>query len=136
MSLGIDAEGLVAPSKLYGHLSAGTPIAAITPPCSDLQLLVQNHGCGRWFANGDAQPLAEWIRELRADPIKAGACGAAARNLLLRCASPDRITDRYWKLLNRHLPAEKLFTPVTHPLEAQSLNGTVTSLNSASSFTG
>ena len=129
VSLGIDAEGLVAPSKLYGHLAAGTPIAAITPAGSELQRLVQTTGCGRWFANGDAQPLAEWIRELRADPIKAGACGAAARNLLLRCASPDRITDRYWKLLNRHLPAEKLLNPVTHPLDAQRLNGTVTSLN-------
>lgn len=40
VSLGIDAEGLVAPSKLYGHLAAGTPIAAITPPGSELQHLV------------------------------------------------------------------------------------------------
>ena len=107
VSLGIDAEGLVAPSKLYGHLAAGTPIAAITPPGSDLQRLVQNHGCGRWFANGDSAQLADWIRQLRAEPELAAACGSAARELLLSSASPQIITERYWSLLQRHLPADK-----------------------------
>jgi hypothetical protein len=93
-------------------LSSRTPIAAITPPGSDLQRLVQSSGCGRWFANGAVLPLAEWIRELRAQPNKAAACGAAARELLLSSASPELVADLYWQLLHRHLPADKQLNPV------------------------
>lgn len=104
VSVGIEAEGLVAPSKLYGHLAAGTPIAAITPPGSELQQLVQSSGCGAWFANGDAEALADWIRRLAADPAEVQRCGAAARQLLQISASPNRITEQYWTLIRRHLP--------------------------------
>jgi glycosyltransferase involved in cell wall biosynthesis len=108
VSLGIEAEGLVAPSKLYGHLAAGTPIAAITPPGSELQQLVQESGCGSWFANGDAEGLAGWILQLRDNPQELERCGQAARSLLERRASPERITDAYWRLLERHLPAGRV----------------------------
>ena len=116
VSLGIDAEGLVAPSKLYGHLAAGTPIAAITPHGSELQHLVQTNGCGRWFANGASQQLADWIRQLHARPQLAAACGLASRELLLSSASPELVTDRYWELLNRHLPVSKQLNSLTPPL--------------------
>ncbi|MFO7630412.1 MAG: glycosyltransferase family 4 protein [Prochlorococcaceae cyanobacterium] len=105
VSLGIDAEGLVAPSKLYGHLAAGTPIAAITPAGSYLGELVEAEGCGRWFANGDADGLASWIKQLRAQPQLAVAAGAAARSLLQRTASPDRVVEAYWQVIAPHLPA-------------------------------
>lgn len=112
VSLGIEAEGLVAPSKLYGHLAAGTPIAAITPSGSALQHLVSHSGCGRWFANGDAEDLARWIRELKANPNTARACGDAARQLLLCSASPELVVSRYMDVLERHLPEKKsLVTP-------------------------
>lgn len=107
VTLSIEAEGLVAPSKLYGHLAAGTPIAAITPACSYLHELVESAGCGRWFANGDAEGLAAWIRQLKADPVAAAACGEAARRLLERTATPEIITSRYLRLIERHLPEHK-----------------------------
>ncbi|MFY8148229.1 MAG: glycosyltransferase family 4 protein [Prochlorococcaceae cyanobacterium] len=108
VSLGIEAEGLVAPSKLYGHLSAGTPIAAITPPGSELQELVQSSGCGAWFANGDAEGLADWILQLKANPQERNQRGQAARALLESKASPELITNQYMHLLERHLPAGKV----------------------------
>lgn len=108
VSLGIEAEGLVAPSKLYGHLAAGTPIAAITPEGSELQQLVRSSGCGAWFANGDSDALADWIRHLVDHPEVAQCHGEAARQLLLAEASPELVTDRYWSLIRRHLPLEKL----------------------------
>ncbi|WP_398336401.1 glycosyltransferase family 4 protein, partial [Vulcanococcus sp.] len=46
VTLSIEAEGLVAPSKLYGHLAAGTPIAAITPANSYISEFVEAEGCG------------------------------------------------------------------------------------------
>lgn len=111
VTLGIEAEGLVAPSKLYGHLAAGTPIAAITPASSYLRQLVEEESCGRWFANGDAQGLADWILELKADCQQAVACGNRARNLLLRTAAPELVTAQYLQLIERHLPEQKSLVP-------------------------
>jgi glycosyltransferase involved in cell wall biosynthesis len=108
VSLGIEAEGLVAPSKLYGHLAAGTPIAAITPAGSYLRQLVEQHHCGRWFANGDSPGLADWIRHLVAHPAEAAGLGRSARDLLLTSASPDLITHQYLDVIRPHLPQAKL----------------------------
>ncbi|MFM7550533.1 MAG: glycosyltransferase family 4 protein [Cyanobacteriota bacterium] len=108
VTLSIEAEGLVAPSKLYGHLAAATAIAAITPPCSYLRQIVETEGCGRWFANGDAEGLARWIGALRTDPASCAALGGAGRRLLLRTATPDLVAARYYELIERHLPEHKL----------------------------
>ena len=104
VTLSIKAEGLVAPSKLYGHLAAGTPIAAITPSNSYLRQLVETEACGRWFANGNAEDLAAWIRELKQNPDQARSLGQAARALLERTATPDLVCGQYLELIEAHLP--------------------------------
>jgi glycosyltransferase involved in cell wall biosynthesis len=111
VTLSIEAEGLVAPSKLYGHLAAGTPIAAITPANSYLRQLVEEQGCGRWFANGNADDLAAWIVALKADPAARARYGSAARALLERSASPDLVASHYRQLIERHLPVHKPLAP-------------------------
>lgn len=108
VTLSIEAEGLVAPSKLYGHLAAATPIAAITPASSYLHQLVETSGCGHWFVNGDADGRASWIKQLKSDPAHARSCGDAARHLLKRTATPEIVTDQYLQLIKRHLPINKL----------------------------
>ena len=108
VTLSIEAEGLVAPSKLYGHLAAASPIAAITPANSYLRQLVETHHCGRWFANGDADGLASWIQQLKADPAQAQACGAAARRLLEHTATPQITATQYREAIRPHLPDQKL----------------------------
>ena len=104
VTLSIEAEGLVAPSKLYGHLAAGTPIAAITPSNSYLRQLVETEACGRWFANGNAEDLAVWIRELKHNPAHARCFGQAARALLERTATPELVCTQYLELIEAHLP--------------------------------
>lgn len=104
VSLSRGADGLVAPCKVYGHLAAGTPVAAITPAGSHLQQLVEGQGCGRWFANGDSHGLAAWIADLRDQPLQARSLGQAARRLLLEQAHPERICDAYLQRLAHHLP--------------------------------
>ena len=69
VSLAIEAEGLVAPSKVYGHLAAGTPVAAITPSGSYLRQLVELQGCGRWFANGVQMDLQIGFFNSRTIPL-------------------------------------------------------------------
>ena len=109
VTLGIEAEGLVAPSKLYGHLASGSPIAAITPANSYLRQLVESEGCGCWFANGDANGLANWILHLVNHPHEARAMGNRSRSLLERTATPDLVTSQYIQLIARHLPEHKSF---------------------------
>lgn len=107
VTLGIKAEGLVAPSKLYGHLAAGTPIAAITPPDCYLRELVEQENCGRWFANGNAEDLAAWIRKLKQQPAAARSLGEASRALLQRTATPQLVSATYLKLIEDHLPESR-----------------------------
>jgi glycosyltransferase involved in cell wall biosynthesis len=112
VTLGIEVEGLVAPSKLYSHLAAGTPIAAVTPANSYLRQLLESEGCGRWFANGDAEGLAAWILELKVNPTLAVECGNRSRNLLERTATAEIVTAQYLQLIQQHLPEHKqLETP-------------------------
>ncbi|MCT0225929.1 glycosyltransferase family 4 protein [Synechococcus sp. CS-1328] len=108
VSVSIEAVGVVAPCKLYGHLAAATPIAAISPPGSELHQLVESSNCGRWFANGDANALVAWIRELMADPTRSAAHGAAGLAHLRRTATPELVSERYRQLIYRHLPEGKV----------------------------
>jgi len=108
VSVGSQSESLVAPCKLYGHLAAGTPIAAISPADSYLAQLVEREGCGRWFANGNAEALARWIKDLKDQPQLVQAYGQSARDLLMRTATPDLVVDRYWSVIQPNLPSRKV----------------------------
>ena len=103
VTLSIKAEGLVAPSKLYAHLAASTPIAAITPPDSYLKKLVELERCGQWFNNGDSQGLAKWILDFKNNPEKYLSIGENGREYLLRTATPTLVTDKYVELIQKHI---------------------------------
>jgi glycosyltransferase involved in cell wall biosynthesis len=104
VSLLAAAEGQVAPSKLYGHLAAATPVAVICSDHSYLRQDVEAAGCGAAFANGDAPGLAAFIARLADDPQLARAMGQAGRRHLQRTATPELVVQRYAQLLARHLP--------------------------------
>lgn len=99
------AEGQVAPSKLYGHLAAATPVAVICGAESYLRHEVEAAGCGAAFRNGEAAPLAGFIRHLAEAPEQARAMGQASRRHLLQTATPELVVQRYADLVGRHLPA-------------------------------
>ncbi|MEE3718786.1 glycosyltransferase family 4 protein [Tumidithrix elongata RA019] len=61
VSLKANVEGVVAPSKLYGTLATGRPVAAICPPDSYIRQIIEQGNCGQCFSNGDAQGLADYI---------------------------------------------------------------------------
>ena len=98
------AEGQVAPSKLYGHLAAASPIAAICAPHSYLRTEISLAGCGAAFASGESEALADFIRSLAADPARARQLGEAGRRHLLATANPALVVQAYAELLSRHLP--------------------------------
>jgi len=98
------AEGQVAPSKLYGHLAAACPVAAICSPKSYLRTEVARAGCGAAFATGESERLAAYIQALAADPEQARRLGQAGRRYLLATSTPALVVQAYAELLARHLP--------------------------------
>jgi glycosyltransferase involved in cell wall biosynthesis len=93
-------EGLVAPSKLYGALAAGRPVAVICEPHSYLRTIVTEARCGEAFSNGDFQGLAAFIRRLAVNSKLVKQMGQSGRQYLLSNFTPDIIAKQYSKLLS------------------------------------
>jgi glycosyltransferase involved in cell wall biosynthesis len=99
VSISPGMEGLVAPSKLYGILAAGRPVAAICEPHSYLRVLVAEANCGASFNNSDATGLAKFIRSLVTNTQLAHQMGLAGRRYLQSNFTPEIIAQQYSELL-------------------------------------
>jgi glycosyltransferase involved in cell wall biosynthesis len=92
-------EGLLAPSKLYGCLAAGRPVAVICDERSYLKDLVTDAGCGEAFLQGDREGLAAFILHLMAHPDRVEALGRAGRAYLEHHFTPPIIADQYAQVI-------------------------------------
>ncbi len=95
LSLKPSAEGVVAPSKLYGMMAAGKPIAAICPENSYLRDLIDRGHCGQCFTNGDAEGLAAFIRLLANDAELQREMGRNARERFEQNFTLEKILPQY-----------------------------------------
>ncbi len=111
VSIDTKIEGLVAPSKFYGYLAAGRPIAAICEPHSYLRHLLAEGQCGQAFDNGDSGGLSQFIRTLAADPGQAAHMGKRARNYLLDNFTPERCVQRYLQVMRDSIAAAGILAP-------------------------
>jgi glycosyltransferase involved in cell wall biosynthesis len=100
VSVSSGMEGLVAPSKLYGILAAGRPVAVICAARSYLRQLVAEAKCGAVFENGDATGLAEFIRGLAANSQLAKDLGNSGRRYLQSHFTPEIIAKQYLNVLS------------------------------------
>jgi glycosyltransferase involved in cell wall biosynthesis len=89
----------IAPSKMYGILAAGRPVAAICPDDSYLREIVQAGDCGDCFENGDAQGLADFICFLASNPYIKERLGKNARKLLELHYTVDKAVPKYIEAL-------------------------------------
>jgi glycosyltransferase involved in cell wall biosynthesis len=94
-------EGLVAPSKLYGILASGRPIAVICEPHSYLHKLIADAKCGAVFNNGDGKGLAKFIRLLASDRQLTEQMGNCGRRYLEANFTPEIIAKQYSKLIQQ-----------------------------------
>jgi len=103
----IDAnmEGLIAPSKLYGCLAAGRPIAVVCEHHSYLRRILFGARCGQAFDNGDAQGLSKFILELMSQPEKGKEMGKRAQTYLLEHFTLPKISQDYYNVI-MGLPVE------------------------------
>lgn len=68
-------EGVAVPCKLYGILAAGRAVLAQVPAESETALVVREEDCGLVIPPGDAQALANAVRELADDRDRTAAMG-------------------------------------------------------------
>lgn len=128
VSINEGMEGLVAPSKLYGTLAAGRPVAAICEEHSYLRSLLAEAGCGDTFNHGDGTQLAQFIRNLASDAQLAARMGNSGRQYLERNFTPEIIARQYSKLLRQAavkpqkpiLP--KLFKSISQTVKKEKIN--------------
>jgi glycosyltransferase involved in cell wall biosynthesis len=98
VSIAEQMEGLVAPSKLYSCLAAGTPIAAICPDHSYLNQIFAEAQCGSTFRNGDSEGLAKYLLELSQNPQLAKKIGQSGRNYCIEKYTLEKIANEYLDL--------------------------------------
>ena len=103
VSLSEKINGLLVPSKLYGHLACGTPIAAISGKDSYLKKLIEEHKCGKWFENENHKDLAEWILKVFKSKENFKQMGKSSLDLFLKEFTLDIVSKKYLKVINRNL---------------------------------
>ncbi|MFB2833804.1 glycosyltransferase family 4 protein [Floridanema evergladense] len=99
-------EGLVAPSKLYGILAAGRPVAVVCEEHSYLCELVEEAKCGATFRNGDASELAQFISCLASNKQLVNQMGKAGRRYFQSHFTLEIIAKEYSQVLCKALVPE------------------------------
>lgn len=94
-------EGIVAPSKFYGILAAGSPVAVVCESHSYLRQLLAEAKCGVAFDNGEGTQLAQFIRLLASEPELAHRMGDAGRQYLEAKLTPEIIAKQYFTTLSK-----------------------------------
>lgn len=92
-------EGLVVPSKFYGILAAGRPIAYVGDPDSELAEILSTGRCGQAVRPGAARELAERLSEWAASPELCRAMGRRARELYEARFDENRALEKWKRLL-------------------------------------
>jgi glycosyltransferase involved in cell wall biosynthesis len=77
-------EGLVLPSKIYGVMAAGRPIAFVGDKDGEIAQLIRDSEIGITVGHGEGAALAEQIQFLASDPARLRAMGENARALFDR----------------------------------------------------
>jgi len=100
-------EGLVYPSKIYGVLAAGRPIAFIGDRDGEIASLVREQNVGFAVAHGEGAALAEQIQALARDAERLRHMGESARRLF-QDSYDKALACRKWERLLEQSMAGKL----------------------------
>lgn len=92
-------EGLVLPSKIYGILAAGRPIAFVGDPDGEIAGFIREHDIGFAVGHGEGAELAEQIQALSRDPDRLRRMGKNARLLFDRESAKPIAVERWRDVL-------------------------------------
>jgi glycosyltransferase involved in cell wall biosynthesis len=97
-------EGLVFPSKFYGVLAAGRPLAYVGATDGEIGELIKREDIGFVVDHGDGTELAERIQLLAREPDRLITLGGNARRLFDRDFARSKSLRRWNELLGEVLP--------------------------------
>lgn len=100
VSLSLGIEGLGVPSKTYGYLAAGKPIAAIMSSQTDIVIQISKYSAGVHINPGDIQELVKRLSVYMSDTELLKTHGGNARTLFERFYTRQRCTDMYNDMIN------------------------------------
>jgi glycosyltransferase involved in cell wall biosynthesis len=86
------------PNKVFDYMAAGRPVALAIDGV--IREVVERAECGRFAAPGDSSALAEAIRSLAGDEVKAREMGLAGRKYLEENFSRAAISEELLRLLD------------------------------------
>ncbi len=81
VTLEAGAEGLGVPSKFYNILASGRPTVALVAPSCEVARVLEEADCGVRVEQGNAQVLAQTIRDLQSSPAEVERLGVNARRV-------------------------------------------------------
>jgi colanic acid biosynthesis glycosyl transferase WcaI len=99
-------EGLVVPSKLFGHMARGIPTMYIGPRNSDIAIFLSMSSGGIAVANGDVDAAAASLVELAGDRLALEQMGASAANYYNEHFSRELGLTAYRKLVESVISRE------------------------------
>lgn len=90
-------KGVSCPSKFYGIAGVGKPVLAVLEKDSEIQMLIDEIGCGKCSEPGDYEAVAENIRWFieNADSGEAAAMGKRGHEYLLKNLTKDVSIQKY-----------------------------------------
>jgi colanic acid biosynthesis glycosyl transferase WcaI len=95
------------PSKVLGYMAAARPVLAGVDGGSDTHRLIEQAGCGRWAAPGDAAALCEAILRIHGDRALGRRMGGNGRRYLETHCSRRTVTAQYARLFERCAPGQR-----------------------------
>jgi len=100
------AAGCIVPSKIYGILAVGRPFVAIMEDSAEIARLARENSVGFVVQPGNADGLAQTIRQAAAQPDKLAAMGVRARRLAERRFDRRVATRRFAEVLDSLMDVE------------------------------
>jgi colanic acid biosynthesis glycosyl transferase WcaI len=101
VSLRPQLEGLIVPSKFYGILAAGRPVLFVGARDGELARVIDAANIGRVVEIGNGAELAGSIVQLKLDPVRREACGAASRRYYHDHYTAQRALSRWIDILEQ-----------------------------------
>jgi len=99
VSLKKGIEGLAAPSRIYGFLSAGKPVLAIISDDTDIVRILQEYNAGRSVCPGDMQGLKKLILEYANNRELVKSLGLNARKIYNDLHKREICTTKYFEMI-------------------------------------
>jgi len=92
--------GTVVPSKIYGILASGTPMAALAESESEAAHVVSEHACGWCGAPGDVEGLTRFVQAASLDGKQLSEMGSRGRCAAEASYARSIMTARFEAVLN------------------------------------